>query len=179
MPVAVELNGLLPGRGPGRGAPGRGPGAPGLGAPGRGAPDPWGLGADGLAAWPGWSERPAEPPRCPEAPPGALGRGAEGRGWPPPALRKSAGVAGVRGGAGTREAPELSWGRGSAGRETGDSGTGGSRLAAASGADVVPLAAAPPGAAARSAEPLAVPSGAGLEAAAAPAAAAAWSSRTP
>ena len=56
MPVAVELNGLLPGRGPGRGAPGRGPGAPGLGAPGRGAPGPWGLGADGLAPW---SWRPA------------------------------------------------------------------------------------------------------------------------
>ena len=38
MPVAVELNGLLPGLGPGRGAPGRGPGPPDLGAPGRGAP---------------------------------------------------------------------------------------------------------------------------------------------
>ena len=51
MPVAVELNGLLPGRGPGRGAPGRGPGAAGLGAPGRGAPGPWGLDAAGLAPW--------------------------------------------------------------------------------------------------------------------------------
>jgi len=59
MPVAVELNGLLPGRGPGRGAPGRGPGAPGLGAPGRGAPGPWVLGADGRAPWPWpWSGRP-------------------------------------------------------------------------------------------------------------------------
>ena len=48
MPVAVELNGLLPGLGPGRGAPGRGPDPPGLGAPGRGAPDPWVRGADGL-----------------------------------------------------------------------------------------------------------------------------------
>src|SRR5438067_4217441 len=48
MPVAVELNGLLPGLGPGRGAPERGPGAPGLGAPGRGPPDPCGRGADGL-----------------------------------------------------------------------------------------------------------------------------------
>jgi len=52
MPVAVELNGLLPGLGPGRGAPWRGPGAPCLGAPclgapGLGAPPPWGLGADG------------------------------------------------------------------------------------------------------------------------------------
>ncbi len=52
MPVAVELNGLLPGRGPGRGGPGTPPdgrGAPpGLGAPGpgRGA---FGLGALGSA----------------------------------------------------------------------------------------------------------------------------------
>ena len=46
IPVAVELNGLLPGRGPGRGGPGvpaGGRGAPGLG-PGRGAA---GLGAAG------------------------------------------------------------------------------------------------------------------------------------
>ncbi len=55
MPVAVELNGLLPGLGPGRGAPGRGPEPPGLGAPGRGAPDPWVLGADGRAPWPPWT----------------------------------------------------------------------------------------------------------------------------
>jgi hypothetical protein len=48
MPVAVELNGLLPGLGPGRGAPEREPGAPGLGAPGRGAPGPCGRGVDGL-----------------------------------------------------------------------------------------------------------------------------------
>src|SRR5580698_1791486 len=44
MPVAVELNGLLPGRGPGRGGPGTpadGRGAPpGLGAPEPGAPEP-------------------------------------------------------------------------------------------------------------------------------------------
>src|SRR6266700_3299855 len=84
MPVAVELNGLLPGLGPGRGAPGRGPGAPDLGAPGRGAPGPWVLGADGLVPWPDWSGRPAGAPgRCPEEPPGAPGRGAEGRAWPP------------------------------------------------------------------------------------------------
>ena len=51
MPVAVELNGLLPGLGPGRGAPERGPGAPGLGAPGRGPPDPCGRGPDGRAPW--------------------------------------------------------------------------------------------------------------------------------
>src|ERR1700684_2678099 len=44
MPVAVELNGLLPRRGPGRGGPGTpadGRGAPpGLGAPEPGAPEP-------------------------------------------------------------------------------------------------------------------------------------------
>src|SRR5580693_804404 len=47
MPVAVELNGLLPGRGPGRGGPGTpadGRGAPpGLGAPEPGAPEPGAL----------------------------------------------------------------------------------------------------------------------------------------
>jgi hypothetical protein len=179
MPVAVELNGLLPGRGPGRGAPERGPGAAGLGAPGRGAPGPWGLDAAGLAPW---SWRPAEPPgRCPGAPPGVLGRGAEGRGWvrwSPPGLRKSAGVAGGRGGPGTRGVPGLSWGRVSAGWETGDGGTGGSRLAAASDTAEAPVAAAPSGAAARSAEPLAVPSGTVLGAAAVPATVA-RSSRTP
>jgi len=53
MPVAVELNGLLPGRGPGRGGPGTpadGRGAPpGLGAPEPGAPEP-GRGAFGRGA---------------------------------------------------------------------------------------------------------------------------------
>src|SRR3984885_15275656 len=53
MPGAVELNGLLPGRGPGRGGPGTpadGRGAPpGLGAPEPGAPEP-GRGAFGLGA---------------------------------------------------------------------------------------------------------------------------------
>ena len=48
MPVAVELNGLLPGLGPGRGPLGRGPEPPALGAPGLGAPGPEVLGADGL-----------------------------------------------------------------------------------------------------------------------------------
>ena len=68
----------------------------------------------------------------------------------------------MRGGPGTRGALGPSWGRGSAGWETGDGGTDGSCVAAvsaASGADVVPVAAAPSGAAARSAEPLAVPLG--------------------
>ena len=74
----------------------------------------------------------------------------------------------MRGGPGTRGAPDPSWGRGSAGWETGDGGTGGSRLAAVSGAAEVPLAAAAPSSAARSAEPLAVPLGAVLVAAAAP-----------
>src|SRR5580698_9772181 len=58
MPVAVELNGLFPGRGPGRGGPGTpadGRGAPpGLGAPEPGAPEPGapepGRGAFGLGA---------------------------------------------------------------------------------------------------------------------------------
>jgi hypothetical protein len=49
MPVAVELNGLLPGLGPGRGPPGRWPAPPGLGAPDRGAPGPDVLGEAGLA----------------------------------------------------------------------------------------------------------------------------------
>src|SRR5690242_12858240 len=74
MPLAVELNGLLPGRGPGRGPPrcgeppGRGPGeppGPGRGAtgrgPGAGAPDGRagagagraGGAADAAACWPG------------------------------------------------------------------------------------------------------------------------------
>jgi hypothetical protein len=48
MPVAVELNGLLPGLGPGRGPLGRGPAPPGLGAPDRGAPGPAVLGVAGL-----------------------------------------------------------------------------------------------------------------------------------
>ena len=161
MPVAVELNGLLPGLGPGRGAPGRGPAADGRGADGRGAPDPdpWVLGADGRAPWPpwpGWSERAG---RCPPGPPG---RGAEGRAWPEPGLRKSAGVAGVLGGPGTLGAPGapgVPCGLGSGpGRDAGDGGTGGSLRAAVSGD--APLAAAPSGAAARAAEPLATPSGA-------------------
>ena len=59
MPVAVELNGLLPGRGPGRGGPGvpagarpwpPGRGVLGRGAPGRGAPGAWRSGALVLGA---------------------------------------------------------------------------------------------------------------------------------
>ena len=49
MPVAVELNGLLPGLGPGRGPLGRGPDPPGLGAPGLGAPGPEGREVAGRA----------------------------------------------------------------------------------------------------------------------------------
>ncbi len=75
MPVAVELNGLLPGRGPGRGP--RWPGAPGLGAPpGRGAP---GLGA---------ARRTGRPARC------------RGR-WP--ALRPQVPAGSGRPGAGRRD----------------------------------------------------------------------------
>ena len=172
MPVAVELNGLLPGRGPGRGAPGRGPGAPGRGAAGRGAPGPWVRGGDGRAPWPpwdGWSERPG---RCPPEP-GAPGRGAEGRAvpvpGPVPGPRKSAGVTGGRGALGAPDPPGVPCGHGSAGtgpgRDMGDGGTGGSRRAAGSaapGPPEVPLAAAPSGAAARSALPLAARSGAAL-----------------
>jgi hypothetical protein len=88
-------------------------------------------------------------------------------------------VAGGRGVPGTRGPAEPPWGRGSAGRETGDGGTGGSPLAAVSGAAEVPLAAAAPGSAARSAEPLAVPLGAVLVAAAAPEAGAAARSARP
>ena len=57
MPVAVELNGLLPGRGPGRGGPGTpadGRGAP----PGLGAPGP-GRGASGLGALSGAAPEPS------------------------------------------------------------------------------------------------------------------------
>jgi hypothetical protein len=69
MPVAVELNGLLPGRGPGRGAPPR----PGVGgAVGRG-PVAAGLGSPGLGA-------PARPASCPGEPTCLAGRGACGPG---------------------------------------------------------------------------------------------------
>jgi hypothetical protein len=67
MPVAVELNGLLPGRGPGRGGPGTpapGRGAPpGLGAPEPGAPEA-GRGAPGLGAPPGAASGPSAAGRC-------------------------------------------------------------------------------------------------------------------
>jgi len=76
MPVAVELNGLLPGRGPGRGP--RCPGAAGRGAPGRGA-------APGALEPPGRAEPPLVCGDSPCGPPGrcAPGRGA-GRGPCPP-----------------------------------------------------------------------------------------------
>jgi len=67
MPVAVELKGLLPGRGPGRG-PGRWPGA--VGVPGR-APAAAGRGTDGRG--PGAGSRV----------PASAGPAAAGRAWPP------------------------------------------------------------------------------------------------
>ena len=72
MPVDVELNGLLPGRGPGRGAPGLGPGVgppggPGL-APGAGTGLAWpGPVGPGTARVPGRGTGPRPPcpsPRC-------------------------------------------------------------------------------------------------------------------
>jgi hypothetical protein len=62
IPVAVELNGLLPGRGPGRGGPGTpaaGRGAP----PGRDAPGP-GRGAPGRGALRGDVSEPSAAGRC-------------------------------------------------------------------------------------------------------------------
>ncbi len=140
MPVAVELNGLLPGRGPGRGAPGRG--APGRGAPGRGAlapgaPAPAGRGAAGRAPAPPWGRSWAR-----WAPAASEGRGAWGRAAPGP--RKSAGVAGDRGGPGTPGVPgDLD----SPGRDAGDGGTGGSwRAASAATASSDPAGVAAPAA---------------------------------
>jgi len=168
MPVAVELNGLLPGLGPGRGAPGRD--APGRGAPGRGAPGP---DAPGRAVAP-----PGDPGASGREAPGA-GLDAEGRGWPvsrPPGPRKSAGVAGDRGGAGTPVAPAVLVSCGP-GWDTGDGGTGGRRRAAPPADAPEPFAAsglAASGALARPAAPSAVPaavSGATLGAGAVPGAA--------
>ena len=166
MPVAVELNGLLPGLGPGRGAPGRG--APGRGAPGRGAPDGAyaartaafpgpgrlalalagaGLGrpgrrADlaagaGLATLAAGAARPAGPPAA-----GAGARGAWGRAWPVPGPRKSVGETGVRGAPGTRGVPGA-LGSPGPGRDAGDAGTGpGRREVPSAGAAGVPLVSA-------------------------------------
>jgi hypothetical protein len=119
------------------------------------------------------------PGRSPVGAPGAPGRGAEDLPWPPwavPGLRKSAGVTGDLGGPGTLEAPGTPgdpWGLESGrarsgsgpGRDAGDGATGGSRRASVSGVAgpaAVPFATAPSGTAARSAEPLAAPSGAVL-----------------
>jgi hypothetical protein len=121
MPVAVELNGLLPGRGPGRGPPGRGaagraapgPEVPGRGPLGRGCcgraacPLPWAGGACDSAAAAGCSGwRGADWPSGRGAAPG---RGAPGRAWLVPGLvpglRKSAGVTGDRGAAGAAGVP--------------------------------------------------------------------------
>ncbi len=79
MPVEVELNGLLPGRGPGLGAPGRGPGVgppgwlgraePGVGA-GRTCPVPARPPGLGTARGPGvWPPGPGTGPRSRWSPP--------------------------------------------------------------------------------------------------------------
>jgi hypothetical protein len=62
MPVAVELNGLLPGRGPGRGGPGTPAGGRGV-PPGLGAPEP-GRGAGGRGALRGAVPEPSAAGRC-------------------------------------------------------------------------------------------------------------------
>ncbi len=211
MPVAVELNGLLPGLGPGRGAPGRGPEPPGRGAPGRAPPGPCGRGVDGREPWPpgpGWSERMPWPrswaPRS-WAPRSWAPRSWPPRSWPPrswpprswprdadrPARRDGGRDGpvpypgrpclpgcGSRPGSPGTSAARAPWGRreqpgwpgdpaARVGRSPG-TGPGGRRLrdrrqlAAGVGSRGGPLAAAPSGAAARSAEPLADPAGAGL-----------------
>jgi hypothetical protein len=180
MPVAVELNGLLPGLGPGRGGPERG--VLERGTPGRGVPGPPGRGAPGRGPWVPWLRVPwppwvpwlslgRGPPPWPPWPPWPPERGAWGRpcplpgppvGWPVagafadpvagafadpvagafadpvPGPRKSAGVAGVRGGPGTRGALLLE--SPGPGRDRGDGGTGGSRRAVPSAGAAVPLA---------------------------------------
>ena len=189
MPVAVELNGLLPGLGPGRGAPGRGPDPPAWAHPAgehqvpgssartawRPGPDP--AGRDGPRGRPGAAResRPARRDAEPRAGPGPLGPG-------PLARPRTAEVG--RGGRGPRRSGHPR-GTGTRPESPGSSGRSGSRVRARAGTratagpaaaagpprreprDGSPLAAAPSGAAARSAEPLAVPSGAVLGAGAA------------
>jgi hypothetical protein len=89
--VAVELNGLLPGRGPGRGAPRE----PGLGDPDRGGPDgaPPGRGPAGLGAGAG-AVRGADPAVCDVSSMGTIGTGACGPGAPAP-VPVPAGAAGT------------------------------------------------------------------------------------
>jgi hypothetical protein len=77
MPVAVELNGLLPGRGPGRGGPGTPAGGRGV-PPGLGAPGP-GCGAAGRGAF---RDGVAEPPAAGCCAAGAVSPTAAGAsGW--------------------------------------------------------------------------------------------------
>jgi len=93
MPDPVGLNGLLPGRGPGRGAPGRGagvapPGGAGLATPGTGpgrtwpvaAPSPAPVAASGPVAVPAPDPSPARPP----APRPVPGSGCENGTWGTP-----------------------------------------------------------------------------------------------
>jgi hypothetical protein len=121
IPVAVELNGLLPGRGPGRGGPGvpaAGRGAPG---PGRGAA---GLGAAG-APGDGVASVPA-PGAVPSAAAGAAGwpcgngtgglvRSGDSPGCPPAAGVPAAGLVTLGGSAGLSTGPGAAGAAGTAG----------------------------------------------------------------
>jgi hypothetical protein len=102
MPVAVELNGLLPGRGPGRG----GPGTPGTGRPGeppdRGAAPGAGRGAEGLGAFRVPASRPPAS-RPPASRPPAAG------GLPAPGAGALAGVSGCPCGNGTGGLDGAGW----------------------------------------------------------------------
>jgi hypothetical protein len=142
MPVGVELNGLLPGRGPGRWPP---RGGAGLGPPpGRVPPccPPW--------RGPPPCGPPRPPPCGPPRPPcgtGGTGRGAAGRPVPggavaPPAPPVPPGAAGPAGAAGPEPGrPEP--GACGTGRGAGGAGLG----AAAAGAAASGISARPPGAA--------------------------------
>ena len=174
MPVAVELNGLLPGRGPGRG----GPGVPEAGrdaAPGRGAPGP-GRGADAGLWVPRAPEDGADGAEGRPAPgvvslaaagssgrpcgngTGGLARPGASEGWSAGAGLSAAGAAGVACGPSAGAAAGL----GSAAGAAGAAGAGGVAGTAPPRPSAPPW---PPSAAARSAP---ADAGAGAAGAAAP-----------
>ena len=117
MPVAVELNGLFPGRGPGRG----GPGTPEAGRPppGRGAPPGPGRGVAGLGALRVLASRPSAAAGLPAPGAGPLagvsgcgcGNGTGGLaagaspGWPAPVSPGGAAAAGASGSAASGAGP--------------------------------------------------------------------------